>query len=416
MRRFISLAGAWCIVWSASWAIAAEPKPQAGDVSLQFLRASLRVAEQELKLNQSAREKVPGSVSDIELERLALNVEKARAQLAMAEAKLAAELPQSAAKETESLIRKALDEKTEFHFVEKPLYEVADAIAKKHNIQIVLNKKALDDAGIGSDTPITWKLKNISLRSALHLSLRDLDMTWVIADEVLQLTTVDDAGQMLVPVVYDVTDLVAAEGGADFDTLIDLLTSIIDPSTWDQVGGPGSIAPYPLDPAQVIVISQTHETHERVAKFLSDLRAVRVARGAKPEQKAAVEPADPNAVVVKVYKIPVPLRVAAVPKSGEAAESKPKESLPQVAFGQGTPNDRYLDELSRAIPALVRPESWERAGGHGVLFALPAESLGNGHLLVRQTAEVHAQLQRFLNELQSKGAGQGGFGGGGGLL
>lgn len=32
---------------------------------------------------------------------------------------------------------------------------------------------------------------------------------------------------------------------ADFDSLIDLITSTIAPTTWDEVGGPGSIAPFP---------------------------------------------------------------------------------------------------------------------------------------------------------------------------
>jgi hypothetical protein len=31
---------------------------------------------------------------------------------------------------------------------------------------------------------------------------------------------------------------------ADFDSLIDLITSTVAPTTWDQVGGPGSIAPF----------------------------------------------------------------------------------------------------------------------------------------------------------------------------
>lgn len=39
----------------------------------------------------------------------------------------------------------------------------------------------------------------------------------------------------------------SARGGgtqADFDSLIDLITSTVAPTTWDQVGGPGSIAPF----------------------------------------------------------------------------------------------------------------------------------------------------------------------------
>ena len=52
---------------------------------------------------------------------------------------------------------------------------------------------------------------------------------------------------------------VGGQGGAsqaDFDSLIDLITSTIQPTTWDDVGGPGSIAPFPtgvyVDPQGIL--------------------------------------------------------------------------------------------------------------------------------------------------------------------
>ncbi len=41
---------------------------------------------------------------------------------------------------------------------------------------------------------------------------------------------------------------IGAQGGAalaDFDSLIDLITSTVAPTSWDEVGGPGSISPFP---------------------------------------------------------------------------------------------------------------------------------------------------------------------------
>jgi len=41
---------------------------------------------------------------------------------------------------------------------------------------------------------------------------------------------------------------IGGQGGAslaDFDSLIDLITSTVQPTTWDEVGGPGSIEPFP---------------------------------------------------------------------------------------------------------------------------------------------------------------------------
>jgi general secretion pathway protein D len=57
---------------------------------------------------------------------------------------------------------------------------------------------------------------------------------------------------------------------ADFDSLIDLITSTIQPTTWDEVGGPGSIAPFETNLS--LVISQTQEVHEEIVDLLEQLR------------------------------------------------------------------------------------------------------------------------------------------------
>lgn len=54
----------------------------------------------------------------------------------------------------------------------------------------------------------------------------------------------------------------------DFDSLIELITSTIAPTTWDDVGGPGSLTPHNLS----LVISQTQEVHEEIADLLEQLR------------------------------------------------------------------------------------------------------------------------------------------------
>ena len=57
---------------------------------------------------------------------------------------------------------------------------------------------------------------------------------------------------------------------ADFDSLIDLITSTVKPTTWDDVGGPGSIAPFETNLS--IVVSQTQDVHEEIADLLEQLR------------------------------------------------------------------------------------------------------------------------------------------------
>ena len=67
----------------------------------------------------------------------------------------------------------------------------------------------LNDANITADTPVTKDLKGITLKSALHLMLKDLgDLTYIIQDEVLLITTQEQADANLVLKVYPVADLV----------------------------------------------------------------------------------------------------------------------------------------------------------------------------------------------------------------
>jgi general secretion pathway protein D len=57
---------------------------------------------------------------------------------------------------------------------------------------------------------------------------------------------------------------------ADFDTLIELITSTIAPDSWDEVGGAGAIEPFPINLS--LVISQTQDVHEQIADLLDQLR------------------------------------------------------------------------------------------------------------------------------------------------
>jgi uncharacterized protein YfaS (alpha-2-macroglobulin family)/TolA-binding protein len=183
-------------------------------------------------------------------------------------------------------IREALAATTDLQFVETPLADVVERVKRFHQIEIQVDQKALADMGIDPDTPVTRSLKDISLRTALRLMLRDLDLTYVIQDEVLLITTPEKAETMLTTVVYPVADLLKRsneDGADDFDSLIGTITSTVLPTTWDEVGGPGSIAPH--EDSRSLVVSQTQEVHERIASVLEKLRkAAGIADGRFPSE------------------------------------------------------------------------------------------------------------------------------------
>ncbi|MHC4401725.1 MAG: tetratricopeptide repeat protein, partial [Planctomycetota bacterium] len=181
--------------------------------------------------------------------------------------------------ENELRIRQALDSPTAFEFIDTPLDDAMRYLRRFHQIEIKIDGRALDDVGIPSDTPITQSLRGVSLRSGLRLLLRPLDLTYAIQDEVLLITTPEEAEMQLKTVVYPVSDLVIAvdksgERWADYDTLIETISSTVQPDTWDDVGGPGSIAPMQYGDTDVIVLSQTDEVHEEIAELLERLRGL----------------------------------------------------------------------------------------------------------------------------------------------
>ena len=111
---------------------------------------------------------------------------------------------------TEKRLYDALDQTVdELDFQETPLRDVINQLKDKYDIPILADKRAFEDAGLDLDTTVvTQNVSGISLRSALRLILGDIDLTYLIKDEVMLITTKDKAAENLVIKVYPVGDLV----------------------------------------------------------------------------------------------------------------------------------------------------------------------------------------------------------------
>lgn len=170
----------------------------------------------------------------------------------------------------EDEIRLVLTQPTHIEMVDMPLSDAIQYLSDLHNIQILIDHKALEDAGASAETLITFKVENISLESALELMLRDHDLTWMVSNGVLLITSNDRASERLSTRLYPVNDLVQknAEGVADYKPLIGTIQITIDMVSWDEVGGPGTVSPY----AGVLVVSQTEQTHRKLEAFLIAMR------------------------------------------------------------------------------------------------------------------------------------------------
>ena len=184
--------------------------------------------------------------------------------------------------QSEARITEALSDATTMEFIETPLSDVLDYLAELHGIQIYLDERALSEVGVANDTPITMRLSDVSFRSGLNLMLRRLDeqVVWTIRDGVLMITTPSEA---MTTKVYDVGDIVqmievSEEAVApDFDSLIGLITGTIHPTSWDEIGGPGTVGAFEGADVNALVVSASTETHLEIERLLSDIRRLRAA-------------------------------------------------------------------------------------------------------------------------------------------
>lgn len=188
----------------------------------------------------------------------------------------------------EQQIERALEAPTSLAFKETPLEDVAQIIHRQHRVPIHLDRRALDDVGIGTDVPITFQGRGLSLRSALRLILREFELTYQLNNDGVLITTPEEAESELTTVIYPVSDLVRfrdSEGKewSDYDTLIAIISSTVAPQTWDDVGGPGAIEGTRYQNTDVLFVSQTQDVHRHIASLLDKMRSV--AGGKSPDGK-----------------------------------------------------------------------------------------------------------------------------------
>ena len=101
-------------------------------------------------------------------------------------------------------------------------------------------------------------------------------MTFDVRDEVLLFTTKEEAATWLITRTYPIADLLE---GKDYDNLIEAITNSVDPKSWDEYDGAGSISE--VTGSKSLVISQTRDVHDKVLTLLRSLRAARKSAAAE---------------------------------------------------------------------------------------------------------------------------------------
>lgn len=154
-------------------------------------------------------------------------------------------------------------------YVDRPLGELCRELSQQCGVPIALDREALDTAGVKVTESTTYRAHERPFASVLSELLNQHDLTWMIVDdEVILITTWAEAEQDLRTLVYDVRHLVSPDfGPQDSETLIELITYIIEPTTWMEVGNVGTIEAGD----GCLVVSQTDLVQRKIGQLLDAL-------------------------------------------------------------------------------------------------------------------------------------------------
>ncbi len=163
--------------------------------------------------------------------------------------------------------RKALARRVSFDFEGVPLHEAMQAISRQINVPIRINDIALDDNGNERNEPVTGRGREVRVSAMSEQLLSQFDLTLVVHESDLEVTSKDAAESQPSVLVYDVA--FKASGSGNLNSLVQIIGSSIDPDQWRDFGGTGDS--FLCDMGSALLVSSTDETHRKIAEFLSSL-------------------------------------------------------------------------------------------------------------------------------------------------
>jgi hypothetical protein len=175
--------------------------------------------------------------------------------------------------EEEKKIVKALGTPMTIEMEGKTFKEVLDYLKEKTGLPIVVDPRALEDLNITYNTPINLNLRNVTTRTVLKRLLGDLQLTYVMKDQSIQVTTPARAKELLTIRIYSVQDLIPVadmrippilnqiNAYQTIQQLVLMITQTVEPDSW-EVNGKGGLGTITFDPVRfMLVVKQTAEMH-----------------------------------------------------------------------------------------------------------------------------------------------------------
>jgi hypothetical protein len=163
----------------------------------------------------------------------------------------------------ELAMRAKLNEPATVQFIDTPLDEVIDQLSNKYEFHIELDRNALTDIGVDTSSLVNANYRGMPLETALRLMLSQHKLTYIVGDEYLLITSHDVAQTRLDTRVYPIRQ----EWSVDGTELATAIMSVIEPLSWDENGGAGSVRPL----GRYLLVYQTQEVHDEVKDLLRQI-------------------------------------------------------------------------------------------------------------------------------------------------
>jgi hypothetical protein len=164
-----------------------------------------------------------------------------------------------------------LDEQAEVDAIDLPLIEVIRQLRDRSGQNIAIDMTALEAEGNTTNTPVSLQLSGVTLRSALKILLSEFNLTWTVENEVILITSVTRAMGTLDVRAYRVGALLMPDEDKEqqLERLIELIQLTIEPDSWNEVGGHGSIKAFPGGDS--IFVRQHRPIHHRIELLLRSM-------------------------------------------------------------------------------------------------------------------------------------------------
>jgi hypothetical protein len=145
----------------------------------------------------------------------------------------------------------------------RPLGQVLQLLQTQTGIEFFIDHSALREVDVTIETPISIQLlTEFKLKSVLALILNPLDLTYIVKNELLCITSISKAKEMYLKKTYNVADLV----GDNPKPLIDLIEAVVSPESWNEGGEVNS-----GEDGKLIVV-QKPGVHTEIDELLQKLR------------------------------------------------------------------------------------------------------------------------------------------------